>query len=99
MTFMRDLVESMFDEGVVAAVPIETSRDPETGPFDIYSMRVGRITQWFPRHIRVEVYNESTGMIQELTCNKRNCAIIPETHFIQVAERSELNILNVTFES
>lgn len=90
--FMRDLVESMFDEGVIAAVPIETNRDPETGPFDIYSMRVGRITQWFPKHIRVEVYNESTGMIQELTCNKRNCAIIPNPFY------SVMNAPNSTFK-
>ena len=59
---IQDIVMSMFDEGCVAVVPIETTLDPKTsGSFDIHSIRTGEIIQWFPRHVRVRVYNDLTG--------------------------------------
>lgn len=75
--FMQDLVYSMFDEGVIAIVPVETSLSPyETGGYDIHSMRVGRILQWYPKHVRVELYNDTTGNHEELYLSKQVVAII-----------------------
>ena len=76
-SFMHDLVFSMLDEGVVAVVPIETSSNPlKQEGFNIYSMRVGRITQWYPKHVRVEVYNEISGKNEEVLLPKNMVGII-----------------------
>lgn len=75
--FIQDLVESMCDEGVVAAVPIDTTVNPRlSGSFDVKTMRVGRITEWFPKHVRVKIYNERTGQKEELVLPKSVVAII-----------------------
>lgn len=75
--FIMDIVMSMFDEGVVAAVPIDTSIDPiNNNAFDILSMRTGKIKQWYPEAIRVELYNEKMGKKQEVVVPKRMCAIM-----------------------
>lgn len=75
--FMRDVIISLFDEGTIAIVPIDTTEDPNvTESYDILSMRVGKIIQWFPDHVRVEVYNDRTGVKRELTCEKSEVAII-----------------------
>lgn len=74
--FIQDLVQSMFDEGCVAAVPIDTDINPDTGSFDIESIRVGKITEWFPDDVRVEVYNDRLGIKQELVLSKKRVAII-----------------------
>ena len=74
--FIQDIVISMLDEGAVAVVPVETDRDPKTGSYDILSLRTGRILEWYPNHVRVEVYNEWTGKKQEITVPKSTTAII-----------------------
>ena len=75
--FMHDLVMSMFDEGVVAAVPVDTTVNPKiTGAYEINTMRVGKILEWMPRHIRVSVYNDRTGRKEELLLPKTMVAII-----------------------
>lgn len=74
--FIQDLTLSLFDEGVVAAVPVDTNRDPRTGAFDIQSLRPGKIVQWYPKHVKLSVYNENTGQKQEITLPKRSVAII-----------------------
>lgn len=74
--FIQDLVLTMFDEGVVAAVPVDCDRNPWTGAFDPITLRVGKIIQWFPKHIRVRVYNENTGQKEDVTLPKRSVAII-----------------------
>lgn len=77
--FMQDLVHSMFDEGVVAAVPVDIDIDtsPSTpGAYEIDSIRVGRITQWYPEHVRVMVYNDTIGREQEIYARKADVAII-----------------------
>lgn len=75
--FIQDIVMSMFDEGVVAVVPTDTTIDPKTsGSFDIQTMRTGRITAWFPKHVRVRLYNENKGIQEELTLPKSQVAII-----------------------
>lgn len=75
--FMQDIVYSMFDEGAVAVVPIVTTLDPKrSGSFDIETMRVGKITQWFPRHVRVLLYDDRTGLKKEVDLPKDMVAII-----------------------
>lgn len=72
-----DIVLSMFDEGCVAVVPVETSVNINThGSFDIDQLRVGKITQWYPRHVKVSVYNDKTGSRQEIVLPKETVAII-----------------------
>lgn len=75
--FIQDLVYSMFDEGVVAVVPVETTLNPElSGSYDIYSLRVGKIVNWFPRHVEVQLYNEQSGQNERITIEKKSVAII-----------------------
>lgn len=74
---IQDIVLSMFDEGCVAVVPTDTSVDPNrTDSYDILALRTGRITEWFPYYVRVEVYNENTGQKQQIMMNKKDVAII-----------------------
>lgn len=75
--FIQDAVMSMMDEGCVALVPVDTDDDPdETQSYKILSMRTGRIINWYPQHILVEVYNEEKGLKQQITLPKRSVAII-----------------------
>lgn len=75
--FFHDLVYSLFDEGVVAAVPIEATLDPtQSDSYDIKSMRVGKIMEWYPTKVRVKIYNEHKGDFSEVTVPKKMCAII-----------------------
>lgn len=75
--FIHDLALSMIDEGVVAAVPVETSEDPEvSNSYDIYQMRVGPIVEWYPQHVKVRLYNSVTGQHQDMLFRKKNVAIL-----------------------
>ncbi len=75
--FFHDLVYSMFDEGVVAVVPVETTINPHvTGSYDINSLRVGKIITWFPRHVEIELYNDKIGQNERITMEKKNVAIM-----------------------
>lgn len=75
--FVQDIVMSLFDEGVVAVVPVETDLDPtQTDSYKIEQLRTAKIIQWFPNHIRVDVYNERTGLREEVTLPKKMVAII-----------------------
>lgn len=75
--FIHDLVYSMFDEGVVAVVPVDTTLNPAlSGSYDITTMRVGRIVSWFPKHVEVDLYNDVTGQNERIFPDKRNVAII-----------------------
>ena len=75
--FIQDVVMSMFDEGSVAIVPIEAKGDPTLSTsFDIRSMRVGKIVEWFPRKVKLEVYNDRTGKKENLMMPKRSVAIV-----------------------
>lgn len=75
--FMLDVISSMLDEGCVAVVPVDTTKDPNiTGGYDIDTMRVGRITQWYPDRVTVLLYNERTGRKEEVTVPKKYTAII-----------------------
>lgn len=75
--FIEDVVISMLDEGCVALVPVDTDINPtNTNAYDILSMRVGKIEQWFPEHVQVLVYNEKTGQKQEVVLPKSKVAIV-----------------------
>ena len=77
--FIQDVVISMIDEGCVAIVPVDTDSNPMNGmpgSFDILSMRTGRIIEWYPRHIKVEVYNDRTGKREDLILPKEVVPII-----------------------
>lgn len=74
---IQDAVMSMFDEGVVALVPIDTTLNPkDTNAYDILSLRTGKIKEWMPEHIRVEVYDERTGQRREIVVKKKLAAIV-----------------------
>lgn len=74
--FIQDVVMSMFDEGTIAIVPIDTSIDPDKGSFDILSLRVGKIVGWSTDNVKVNVYNDRTGGHEELWFAKKSTAII-----------------------
>lgn len=85
--FIQDVVMSMMDEGVVAIVPIDTTIDPDiSNGFDITSMRVGKVVDWYPQHVKLEVYNEQTGVRQTITMPKRNVAIIENPLYAVINE-------------
>lgn len=104
---IKDIVMSMFDEGVVAVVPSSTSKNIITNEtFDIYEMRTASIKQWFPKHVRVEMYDEDTGRKREVTLPKRAIAIIENPFYSVMNEPnsigrrliSKLNLLDVIDE-
>ncbi|MBP3826298.1 MAG: phage portal protein [Butyrivibrio sp.] len=75
--FRQDMVVSMFDEGVVAVVPVNADISMDgTQILDVYSLRTGKITAWYPKHVRVDVYNEETGRREEIVLPKSTVAII-----------------------
>lgn len=74
--FIQDLVMSMCDEGCVAVVPVDTSLNPNTDAYDILSMRVGKIVEWYTNDIKVKLYNDRKGKSEEIIVSKENTAII-----------------------
>lgn len=75
--FMQDAILSMLDEGVVAIVPIDTTFNPrQTGSFDIQTMRTGKILEWRPNTVKVQVYNDKTGYREDITLPKNMVAIV-----------------------
>lgn len=75
--FIQDIVMSMFDEGCVAIVPVDTINDPnKTDSYNILTMRTGRILTWYPKHVQVEVYNDNTGNKEQITLRKDRVGII-----------------------
>ena len=75
--FKQTIAWTLFDKGVLAIVPVDTSYNPKvTGSFDINTMRVAEILRWFPKHVRVGVYNERNGLIEEMVLPKTMVAII-----------------------
>lgn len=85
--FRQDVVMSMLDEGCIAIVPVDTTDNPEiTGAYDIDSLRTGKITEWHPYWVRVEVYNERTGCKQEISMNKSAISIVENPLFAVINE-------------
>lgn len=76
--FIQELVMSMFDEGAVAIVPVDANGDPtQSTSFDVVSMRTGKIVEWFPQSVKVDVYNDRTGRHEKVILPKRTTPIIP----------------------
>lgn len=75
--FRQDIYMSLFDQGSVAIVPVDTTISPnKSGGFDIQTMRVGQIVAWFPDKIRVNLFNEKTGKREQINVPKKACAIV-----------------------
>ena len=85
--FIQDVVISMFDEGVVAIVPTETSVDPKaSNSFKIFTMRTGKIIEWYPKHVKVRLYNELRGQKEDILLPKQSVGIIPNPLYSVVNE-------------
>ena len=85
--FIQDVVMSMLDEGCVAIVPVDTTFNPNiTNSYDIQSMRVGKILQWYPNHIQVRVYNEKTGNKEDIIVPKSMVGIIENPLYAVINE-------------
>lgn len=106
-SFVQDVVISMFDEGSVAIVPVDTTTDPNvSGSYDIQSLRVGQILDWYPQHIRARVYNEQTGRKEDIVVPKSTVAIIENPLYAVINEPNstmqrlirKLNLLDVIDE-
>lgn len=106
-SFIQDVVISMFDEGSVAIVPVDTTTDPNvSGSSDIQSLRVGQILDWYPQYIRTRVYNEQTGRKEDIVVPKSAVAIIENPLYAVINEPNstmqrlirKLNLLDVIDE-
>ena len=98
--FIQDVVMSMFDEGTVAIMPTETNVKNilETGSFDIFSMRTAKVKEWYPRHVRLEVYDDRTGRHIEIIMPKDKVAIIQNPfHSVMNEPNSIVSRLNRKF--
>ena len=85
--FRQDVVMSMLDEGCIAIVPIETTLDPKISEsYDISSMRVGKILEWYPAHVKVRVYNEKTGKKEDIVVPKKTVGIVENPLFAVINE-------------
>lgn len=85
--FLHDGVMSMLDEGVVSLVPVDTSVNPmDTSSYDILTMRTAKIVQWYPRHVKVRVYNDRTGEKEEIVLPKSKVAIVENPLYAVINE-------------
>lgn len=74
--FIQDVVMSMLDEGCVAIVPVDTDLDPDNGSFKIETLRTGRVLDWYPKHVKLSVYNDRTGEKENIIVPKSTVAIV-----------------------
>lgn len=105
--FIQDVVMSMLDEGCVAIVPVDTTLDPAvTSSFDINTMRVGKIIEWRPKHVKVRIYNEKTAKKEEVILSKKEVAIVENPLYAVMNEPNstmqrlihKLSLLDITDE-
>ena len=105
--FIQDIVMSMLDEGCVAIIPIDTDVDPNsTDSYKIYSMRTGKILDWYPSSVRVRVYNDRTGNKEDIVVQKSKVAIVENPLYAVINEPNstmqrlmrKLSLLDVTDE-
>ena len=105
--FIQDVVMSMLDEGCVAIVPVDTTLDPAvTSSFDINTMRVGKIIEWRPKHVKVRIYNEKTAKKEEVVLSKKEVAIVENPLYAVMNEPNstmqrlihKLSLLDITDE-
>ncbi len=84
---IKDLVASMFDEGVAAFVPTDTSINPKnSGSFDIDKARIGKVLEWYPQHVKLEVYNELSGKREEIVLPKKMVGLIENPFYAVMNE-------------
>ncbi|MDD3040073.1 phage portal protein [Bacteroides sp.] len=84
---IQDIVMSMLDEGCIAIVPIDTTDDPKfTSSYDINSVRVGKIIDWYPKHVKVRVYNDKTGVKEDVTLPKSIVGIVENPLYAVINE-------------
>lgn len=75
--FRQDIAMTLFDKGTAVIVPVDTTINPKTNEiFDIHTLRVGEVVTWYPKHVRVSLYNEAKGQREEITLEKRFVAVI-----------------------
>ncbi len=87
--FRQNMAGSLFDDGVIAIVPVDTAQDPTTNEvFDIHSLRVGQIKSWHPQHVVIYLYNEKTGEKEEITLEKRFVAIVENPLYSVMNEKN-----------
>lgn len=86
--FMQDVVMSMLNEGCVALVPVDTTSDPEKGSFDVLTLRTGKITEWYPRSVKVNVYNDRTGKHEDVILDKSKVGIIENPFYAVMNEHN-----------
>lgn len=80
--FRQDAALTMFDKGVIAIVPVDTDVNPaENDDFEVLSLRIGYVTQWHPSHVKVSLYNEKTGLRQEILLEKKHVCIVENPLF------------------
>lgn len=105
--FMQDVVMSLLNEGCIAIVPVDTTDNPNiTGSYDVLSLRTAKILDWYPEHVRVQVYNEKTGLKENILLAKRFVAIIENPLYAVINEPNstmkrlirKLSLLDVTDE-
>lgn len=94
--FRHDIFASLLDEGCIAITPVETTINPkESNSYEINTMRTGRIIDWRPKHVQVEVYNERTGRREPVLLPKKMVAIVENPFYAVMNERnSTLQRLN-----
>lgn len=106
-SFIQDVVMSMFDEGAVAIVPVDTTSDSTISTsFDVLTMRTGQIVSWHPQHVKVRVYNDRTGQKEDVLLPKRSVAIVENPLYAVINEPNstmqrlvrKLNILDAIDE-
>ena len=105
--FLQDAYMSLLDEGCVALVPVDTSIDPRySSSYDIETMRTVKIVQWYPQHVKVQLYNDRKGEREEVMLPKSMVAIV-ENPFYEVMNKPnstmqrlarKLNLLDVVDE-
>lgn len=101
-SFIQDAVMSLCDEGSIAIVPVDTDINPLTKSYEIFSLRVGKIIEWFPEHVRVRLYDEKDGRKKDVTLSKKVVAIVENPLYSVMNETnstlkrliSKLNILD-----
>lgn len=102
--FVQDIVMSMLDEGCVSIVPTDTTDNPDLHEdYDIITMRTGKITEWYPMHVKIRLYNENTGLKEEILARKRTVGIVENPLYAVINEPNstmqrlirKLNLLDV----
>lgn len=105
--YIQDIAVSLLDEGCVAVVPVDTTFDPEvTGSYDIETMRTGKIIDWYPKHVKIRVYNDNTGRKEDIILPKSSVGIIENPFYAVMNEpnstlqrlKRKLNLLDAIDE-